>query len=89
MNAILEQIQRHATALPLSSQAELLNYAVYLEQKARQKMLVTSNQARREGLAQALAQAVALNPFAEIADPVAWQREQRQDRALVGRNDAD
>ena len=89
MNAILEQIQRHATALPLSSQAEVLNYAVYLEQKARQKMLVTSNQARREGLAQALAQAVALNPFAEIADPVAWQREQRQDRALVGRNDAD
>lgn len=89
MNAILEQIQRHAMALPLSSQAELLNYAVYLEQKARQKMLVTSNQARRDRLTSALAQAVALNPFAEIADPVAWQREQRQDRSLVGRSDAD
>jgi hypothetical protein len=82
MDTILEQIQRHAAALPLSSQAELLNYVLYLEQKARQKMLVASNQARREGLAQALAQAAALNPFAEIADPVAWQREQRQDRAL-------
>ena len=83
MNAILEQIQRHAAALPLSSQAELLNYAVYLEQKARQKMPIISNDARREALAEALAQAAALNPFADIADPVAWQREQRHDRTLT------
>lgn len=88
MNDILQQIQQHAAALPLSSQAELLNYAVYLEQKTRKKPPVTSTQARREGLTQALAQAVALNPFAEIIDPVAWQREQRQDRSLPGRNDA-
>jgi hypothetical protein len=89
MNAILQQIQQHAAALPLSSQAELLNYAVYLEQKAREKMPVTLTQARRDRLAQALAQAVALNPFAEVVDPVTWQREQRQDRSLPGRNDAD
>ena len=86
MNPILQQIQHYAAALPISSQAELLNYAVYLEQKAREKMSITS---RREGLAQALAQSVALNPFAEIADPVVWQREQRQDRNLFGRDDAD
>jgi hypothetical protein len=89
MNAILQQIQQHAAALPLSSQAELLNYAVYLEQKAREKMPVTSTQARRDRLAQALAHAVALNPFAEVADPVSWQREQRQDRSLPERTDAD
>jgi hypothetical protein len=89
MNAILQQIQQHAAALPLSSQAELLNYAVYLEQKAREKMPVTRTQARRDRLAQALAQAVALNPFAEVVDPVTWQREQRQDRSLPGRSDAD
>jgi hypothetical protein len=89
MNTILQQIQRHAAALPLSSQAELLNYAVYLEQKAREKAPVTPPQARRDRLAAALAQAAALNPFAEIVDPVAWQREQRQDRSLPGRNDAD
>jgi len=87
MNPILEQIQRYAAALPLSSQAELLNYAVYLEQKARQKMPIISNEARREALAEALAQAAALNPFADIADPVAWQREQRQDRALPWSDD--
>lgn len=89
MNPILQQIQHHAAALPISSQAELLNYAVYLEQKAREKTPITLNQARRESLAQALAQAVALNPFAEITDPVVWQREQRQDRNLFGRDDAD
>jgi hypothetical protein len=85
MNPILQQIQHHAAALPISSQVELLNYAVYLEQKAREKTPITLNQARCEGLAQALA----LNPFAEIADPVVWQREQRQDRNLFGRDDAD
>ena len=74
MNPILQQIQHHAAAL---------------EQKAREKTPITSNPVRREGLAQALAQAVALNPFAEIADPVVWQREQRQDRNLFGRDDAD
>jgi len=89
MNTILQQIQQHAAALPLSSQSELLNYAVYLEQKAREKTPVTSPQARRDRLTAALAQAVALNPFAEIVDPAAWQREQRQDRPLLGRNDAD
>lgn len=89
METILQQIQQHAAALPLSSQAELLNYAVYLEQKAREKSPATSTQVRRDRLAAAVAQAVALNPFAEIVDPVAWQREQRQDRSLPGRDDAD
>ena len=89
MSAILQQIHQHAAALPLASQAELLNYAVYLEQKTRGKAPVTSAQARRDRLAEALAQAVTLNPFAEVVDPIAWQREQRQDRDLPGRNDAD
>jgi NAD-specific glutamate dehydrogenase len=52
----LQQIQHHAAAL---------------EQKAREKTPITSNQVRREGLAQALAQAVALNPFAEILPAIA------------------
>lgn len=89
MEAILQQIQQHAAALPLSSQAELLNYAVYLEQKAREKAPVVSNQTRRDRLTAALAQAVALNPFAEVVDPVVWQRKQRQDRSLPGRDYAD
>ena len=51
MNAILQQIQYHAAVLPLSLQAELLNYAVYLEQKTQKKTTVVSTQARRDRLA--------------------------------------
>jgi hypothetical protein len=88
MNSILQQIQRHAAALPLSAQAELLNYAAYLAQKAREKTPVVSAQTRRDRLSAALAQAVVLNPFSEIVDPVAWQREQCQDLSLPRGNDA-
>ena len=86
MNLILQQIQKCAATLPLSAQAELLNYAIYLEQKAQEKSPVIPTQTRRDRLAAALAQAVTLNPFAEITDPIAWQREQRQDRPLPGRD---
>jgi len=42
VNAILQQVQQHATALPLALQAELLNYAIYLEKKTRGSALTTS-----------------------------------------------
>jgi hypothetical protein len=41
-----------------------------------------SDTEKRAAFAQALEQAAALNPFAEITDPITWQREQRQDRLL-------
>ena len=50
-----------------------------------QQIPVTSPQDRRDRLAAALEQAAILNPFAEIVDPAAWQRDQRHDRALPGR----
>jgi len=85
MSLLLQQVQHHAAALPLPLQAELLNYVIYLEYKAQGHSQPIPAPERRERLAQAFAQAVALNPFAAIADPVAWQREQRQDRPLPGR----
>ena len=85
MDSILQKIQHYATTLPLSAQAELLNYAVYLGQKSQKKIPLGI---RRDRLAAALNRAVALNPFAEITDPVSWQCHQRQDRPLPGRNDA-
>ena len=89
MNAILQQVQQHAAILPLALQAELLNHAIYLEQKARSGISSVTKQQHRERFAEALEQAAALNPFGNIPDPVAWQREQRQDRSLSGRDDAD
>lgn len=92
MNAILQQVQHHAAVLPLALQAELLNYVMYLEQKAQSVLPATTNDTKeqqRKRLAEAFEQAAALNPFNDIAAPVDWQREQRQDRPLPGRNDVD
>jgi retron-type reverse transcriptase len=86
MNTILQQVQQHAASLPLALQAELLNYAIYLEQKARSERDIApevSDEQRRKRLAEALEEAAKLNPFGDIADPVAWQREQRQDRCFL------
>ena len=89
MNTILQQVQQHAAVLPLTLQAELLNYAIYLEQKTHGGVSASPRQEQRKRLAEALDQAAALNPFGDISDPGEWQREQRQDRPLPGRSHAD
>ncbi len=83
MNAILQQVQQHAIALPLDLQAELLNYAIYLEQKAQRTAPAATPEQQRKHLAEALAQAAALNPFGDIADPVAWQNLQQAQAASL------
>lgn len=80
----LEQtIQQHLEKLPLPLQGEVLDYVLYLEQKSR-KQSATDGGGRLR-LASALERLVAMNPFAET-DPVTWEREQRHDRALPGRD---
>ena len=44
-------------------------------------------EARQERLRVALNRIAELNPFRDIADPVEWQREQRRDRLLPGREE--
>ena len=80
----LEQtIQQHVEKLPLPLQGEVLDYVLYLEQKARQPS--TNDQQRRMKLSSTLEQLVALNPFAKT-NPALWEREQREDRTLPGRD---
>lgn len=57
--------------------------------KSLRKAPFISSQVWRDRLSTALEQAVTLNPFAEIVEPVSWQREQRQDCRLPGRDDVD
>lgn len=38
MNSVLREIQQHAAVLPLALQAELLNYTMYLEQRAQEAL---------------------------------------------------
>lgn len=79
----LEQtIQQHVERLPLPLQGEVLDYVLYLEQKARQ--LSTDDRQRRTKLSSTLERLVALNPFAKT-NPTIWEREQRGDRTVPGR----
>ncbi len=80
----LEQtIQQHVEKLPLPLQGEVLDYVLFLEQKARQ--VSTNDQQRRLKLSSTLEKLVALNPFAK-ANPALWERGQREDRILPDRD---
>lgn len=79
----LEQtIQQHVEKLSLPLQGEVLDYVLYLEQKARQHS--TDDQQRRIKLSSSLERLIALNPFT-TTNPCVWEREQREDRTLPGR----
>ena len=71
-------IAQHLENLPLSLQSEVLDYVLYLEQKA-EKHSANDNE-RRKRLASALQKVVAINPYAEI-DPASWVHEQRAEHS--------
>ena len=77
-----ETIQQHLEKLPLPLQGEVLDYVLYLEQKAGKPS--PNDSERRKSLASALEKAAAMNPYAEV-DPTSWVREQREERTLPGR----
>ena len=76
-------IAQHLENLPLSLQSEVLDYVLYLEQKAEKQS--GSDEERRKRLASVLQKVAVMNPYAEI-DPIAWVREQRTERSLPGRD---
>lgn len=57
------------------------------DESARLPPLPESTPEQRARLVQALEAAAELDPYREIEDPVAWQREIRKDRPLPGRED--
>ena len=75
-------IQQHLEKLPLPLQGEVLDYVLYLEQKAGKPS--PNDSERRKSLASALEKAASMNPYAEV-DPASWVREQREERTLPGR----
>lgn len=77
-----QTIQHHVEKLPLPLQGEVLDYILYLEQKTRQAAADDSQ--RRAKLSSVLERLASLAPFSGT-DPAAWEREQRQERPLPGR----
>lgn len=100
---LVERIAEESRHLPVQAQTEALDFIVFLrgrysgstapehEEEDEISRLLKHPLQSTDGqrLSEALEQAAALNPFREIDDPVAWQREQRQDRPLPGREHAD
>jgi hypothetical protein len=84
---LADTIHQHVTNLPLKKQAEILEFVLLVEQHLQQATLITNDTARRQQLATALKRLCELGTLAGIQDPVQWQREQRQDRPLFGRDD--
>ncbi|TAJ82651.1 MAG: DUF2281 domain-containing protein [Gallionellaceae bacterium] len=77
-----QAIQQHLEKLPLPLQGEVLDYVLYLEQKSGKP--TTDDSERRKSLASALEKVAAMNPYSAV-DPASWVREQREERALPGR----
>ncbi len=75
-------IHRQVTTLPPEKQAEVLDFVLFLQQRVLPPVESENVAGRRRQLAAALEALRRLGTFADIADPVAWQREVRQDRPL-------
>ena len=89
MSAIAERIDRRLNQLPPPRAARLEHLLVELLEFAEPELDAPSSaaddeQRRARGLA-ALNRIAARGGIAGIDDPVAWQREQRADRPLPGR----
>lgn len=88
VNPNTERRLQQLTARTGKTPAEILDEALvcYAEQlPADTEPTLETDEQRRVRLAQALEQASALNPFRDI-DPITWQREQRRDTPLPGRD---
>jgi hypothetical protein len=80
---LIEQIQDQARRLPPEKQREALDFIAFLQ--LRVPLPASSAAERKERLRKAFATLAKLGTFADIANPVEWQRQIRKDRPLPGR----
>jgi hypothetical protein len=82
---LAEQIQKQLFQLPPDKQSEVLDFIVFLQQQARARQPASAEAGRGKRIKAALQRLAELNTFADIKDPVDWQRQIRKDRPLPGR----
>jgi hypothetical protein len=83
---LVEQIQQQLSALPPEKQSEVLDFITFLRQRAQSARSVSAEEQRRKRLKKAFETLAELGTFADIANPVEWQRQIRKDRSLPGRD---
>jgi len=82
---LMEQIEKQLSALPPEKQSEVLDFITFLLERARVAQSASSEAERGKRIKAALQTLADLNTFADITDPVEWQRQIRKDRPLPGR----
>ena len=84
--SVLEQVQEKMSILPPEKQNEALDFIEFLVEKTRSAQVNSANIQKKKELKKAFATLAKLEAFSSIPDPIAWQRQIRQDRPLPGRS---
>ena len=85
----LEEEERREAPLTADEEATMLKEIEVLRERAglrRRELPREEQERRRQTAVEALRQLRESNPYLDLADPVAWQREIRQDRRLPFRD---
>ena len=84
---LAEQIQQQLNTLPPEKQTEVLDFITSLKNQAQSAQAAFAEQERKKRLKKAFETLAELGTFADITDPVEWQRQLRKDRPLPGREE--
>lgn len=84
---LTEKIQVELKELPTEKQVEVLDFIAFLRQRAHVTRSPSEAARRRRRLKRAFATLAEMGTFADIQDPVEWQRQIRKDRPLPGREE--
>jgi len=82
---LAEQIQYQLNELPTEKQVEVLDFIAFLRQRAQAARSAIDEAKRKQRLKEAFETLAEMGTFADIKDPVEWQRQIRRDRPLPGR----
>lgn len=82
---LMEQIQKQIRQLPPESQREVLDFAIFLQERVRSALPSSVKAERGKRIKDAFLRLAELKVFADIKDPLEWQKQIRKDRPLPGR----
>lgn len=87
-DALAREIIEDIESLPPQMQEEALDFVHFLKSKlAKAKIAAPEEEPNGTKLARLMEEMSTQNLFADIKDPVVWQREIRKDRPLPGREE--
>ena len=83
----LTEIHNHLTHFPPVLQSEVLDFVLFLQKRHQLDRSIDEDAERKKVILESFQQLSESGAFSEIVDPVEWQRAQRRDRPLPGRDE--